>query len=46
MFSKFDENQVFSQFLCAINGFVGYIMIWNHSEAENQFFEFLGFSQY
>ena len=46
MVSKFDENPVVTQFLCTNNGFVGYIMIWNHSEAKNQFFEILGFSQY
>ena len=46
MVSKFDENQVFSQFLCTNNGFEGYMMIWNHSEAKNQIFEITGFSQY
>ena len=46
MVSKFDENQVFSQFLCTYNGFEGYMMIWNHSEAKNLIFEIPGFSQY
>ena len=46
MVSKFDENQVFSQFLCTNNGFEGYVMIWNHSEAKNQISEITGFSQY
>ena len=46
MVSKFDENQVFSQFLCTNNGFEDYMMIWNHSEAINKIFEITGFSQY
>ena len=43
MVSKYDENRMFSQFLCTNDGFVGYIMFWNHSEAKNQFFGILGF---
>ena len=46
MVSKFDENPVFSQFSCTNNDFVGYLMIWNHSEAKNQISEITGFSQY
>ena len=46
MVSKFVENQVFSQFLCTDNGFEGYMIIWNQSEAKNQLFEIIGFSQY
>ena len=46
MVSKFDENQVFGQFLCTNNGFEGYMIIWNHSEAKNQISEITGFSQY
>ena len=39
MVSKFDENPVYSQFLCANNDFAGYMMIRNHSEPKKSIFQ-------